>query len=183
LFIIERILRHKNQAEIIFYWLNWIKYERFSKKKKMFWAESLFLNHNNYINFSYVPSYPKYLFFPIYYVAFIDVLIDIEKYWKIIIRVRIFKKYKRKNIFFSLIMHVCMLHVCMYATCMHVEKILMISILNVLFAKFYKNIIDILPNIFSQYFIIQFFRRVVNLRQFEIKTIFKIYFKTKETDA
>jgi hypothetical protein len=51
----------------------------------------------------------------------------------------------------------------------------MISILNVLFAKFYKNIIDILPNIFSQYFIIQFFRRVVNLRQFETKTIFKKY--------
>jgi hypothetical protein len=29
-----------------------------------------------------------------------------------------------------------------------------------LFAKSYKNIIDILSNIFSQYFIIQFFRRV-----------------------
>jgi hypothetical protein len=28
----------------------------------------------------------KYLLFPIYYVAFIDVLIDIEKYWEIIIR-------------------------------------------------------------------------------------------------
>jgi hypothetical protein len=43
----------------------------------------------------------KYLFFPIYDV---DVLIDIEKYREIIIRGRIFKKCKRKNInFFSLI--------------------------------------------------------------------------------
>jgi hypothetical protein len=36
------------------------------------------------------------IFFPIFYVVFIDVLIDIEKYWEIIICGRIFKKRKEK---------------------------------------------------------------------------------------
>jgi hypothetical protein len=91
-------------------------------------------------------------FFPIYYVAFIDVLIDIEKYWQIIIRGRIFKICKRKNIYFwSLIISIYWYIVKYWKI---LKKYWRVSILNV-----FKVVHQILQNyhryIFFQYFIIQ----------------------------
>jgi hypothetical protein len=72
----------------------------------------------------------KYLFFPIYYVAFIDVLIDIEKYWEIIIRGRI------------CITYIALIDVCCKILKFFLDDYQYWTIIHVLNAKFYKNIIE-----------------------------------------